>query len=57
MIHYPLHDPLHVTEAGVLKLLKNLNPGKSSSPDEIPTRLLKELADDITPNFIRQTHG
>ena len=24
---YPLHDPLHVTEAGVLKLLKNLNPG------------------------------
>jgi len=30
---------LVVTEAGVCKLLKNLNPGKASGPDEIPTRL------------------
>ena len=46
---YPPHDPLHVTEAGVQKLLKNLNSGKASGLDEIPTPLLKELADDITP--------
>ena len=55
---YPPHDQLHVTEAGVHKLLKNLNPGKASGPDEIPTRLLKELADDIAPvvtSIIRQT--
>ena len=55
---YPPQYPLHVTEAGVHKLLKNLNPGKASGPDEIPTRLLKELADDITPlvtSITRQT--
>ena len=46
---YPPHDPLHVNEAGVHKLLKNLNPGKVSGLDEIPIRLLKELADDIPP--------
>ena len=55
---YPPQDLLHVTEAGVHKLLKNLNPGKASGLDEIPTHLLKELADDITPvvtSIIRQT--
>ena len=49
---------LEVTGAGVHKLLRNLNPGKASGPDEIPTRLLKELADEITPvvaSLIRQS--
>ena len=31
---YPPQDPLYVTEAGVHKLLKNLNPGKASGPDD-----------------------
>ena len=55
---YQPHDPLVVTDTGIHKLLKNLNPGKASGPDEIPTRLLKELADEITPAaaaIIRQT--
>ena len=55
---YPPHPELDVTDAGVHKLLNNLNPGKASGPDEIPTRLLKELADEITPvvaAIIRQT--
>jgi len=38
-----------VTEVGVCKLFKNLNPGKASGPDEIPTRLLKTLADEVLP--------
>jgi len=32
----------------VYKLLTNLNSGKASGPDEIPTRLLKTLADEVT---------
>ena len=55
---YPPSKPLDVTDTGVHKLLKNLNPGKASGPDEIPTRMLKELADEIAPAvaaIIRQT--
>lgn len=55
---YPPIDPLIVTEAGVMKLLKNLNPGKAAGPDEIPVRLLRELAPEITPvvtSVIRQS--
>ena len=40
------------------KLLKNLSPGKASGPDEIPTRLLQTLADELTPvvtSLIRQS--
>jgi len=39
---YPPLEKLVVTEVGVCKLLKNLNPGKASGPDEIPTRLLED---------------
>jgi len=52
--YHPL-EKLVVTEAEVCKLLKNLNSGK---PDEIPTRLLKTLADKVLPvvtNLIRQS--
>jgi len=51
-------EPLNVTEAGVCKLLKNLNPGKAAGPDEIPTRLLQKLAAELTPvvtSLIRQS--
>ena len=41
--------PLEVSEPGVRKLLRNLNPGKAAGPDEIPARILKELADDLSP--------
>ena len=34
---------------GVLKLLKDLNPNKSSGPDEIPARLLKLAAEELAP--------
>ena len=40
-----------VTEEGVLKLLNNLNHHKASGPDNIPTRLLKEGATELSPIF------
>ena len=33
-----------VTENGVLKLLKNLNPNKASGPDQISSRFLKAMS-------------
>ena len=38
-----------VTENGVLKLLKNLNPNKASGPDQISSRFLKALSSPIAP--------
>jgi len=52
----PQYTPLEklvVTEVGVRKLLMNFNPGKASGPDEIPTRLLKTLADEVLPVVVR----
>ena len=44
-------DNISVTEEGVYKLLSNLEVHKAMGPDEIPTRLLKELAEELTPIF------
>ena len=46
---YPNIQELRVTEAGVTKLLQNLVTTKASGPDEIPNRILKELASEISP--------
>ena len=40
-----------VTEEGVLKLLKNINHHKAPGPDNIPGRLLKEGAIELSPLF------
>jgi hypothetical protein len=40
-----------VSHAGVFKLLSALDVRKASGPDNIPTRLLKELALDLTPTI------
>jgi len=37
------------SEEGVAKLLKEINPYKASGPDEIPCRVLKELAVELAP--------
>ncbi|KAL8582913.1 hypothetical protein ACOMHN_057066 [Nucella lapillus] len=42
-------DDLEVTEEGVHKLLKNLKPNKASGPDEISSRILKELSTELAP--------
>ena len=41
--------PIHITAQGVEKLLSNLNPNKSSGPDNLCPRVLKELSKQIAP--------
>ena len=45
---YPDIPPLHITEDGVRKLLEGLNPHKAQGPDQLPPRVLKELASKIS---------
>ena len=40
---------LNISEKGVAKLLKEIDPSNAGGPDEVPCRILKELADDIAP--------
>ena len=47
-ISYPRMPHIQVTSKGVEKLLFNLNPNKAAGPDEIPARVLKELAPEIS---------
>ena len=47
--NYPPADHLNITENGILKQLKNLNPNKASGPDSIKPKVLKELAEGIAP--------
>ena len=47
--HYPPIDDLFIDEKGVQKLLEDLNPSKASGPDQIPAKLLKILAPELTP--------
>ena len=42
---------LTIREKGVEKLLQDINPSKASGPDEIPNRILKECASQITPSL------
>ena len=46
---FPNMAEIEVSEEGVLKLLKNLNPHKASGPDQIPSRFLKECAKELAP--------
>ena len=42
-------EEITLTEEGVRKLLLKLNPHKASAPDLIPARILKDMADEISP--------
>jgi hypothetical protein len=44
---------IHIGEAGVLKLLNNINSHKATGPDGIPARLLHEYASFIAPAPIK----
>ena len=44
---YPTMRPISVTVEGVASILANLDPSKASGPDEIPARLLKDMANDL----------
>ena len=40
-----------VTEEGVAKLLRKINPNKACGPDMIPVRIFKELAEEISSSL------
>ena len=46
---YPDIPDLNFTTKGVEKLLQNLNPAKSTGPDNLAPRVLKELATTLAP--------
>ena len=43
----PVMPDLDISLNGILKLLKNLKPGKAAGPDQLKPLLLKELRDEI----------
>ena len=45
----PIIEDFSVSVAGVLKLLKNLKPGKAAGLDRLKPILLKELCEEIAP--------
>ena len=42
---------IQLTEVEVIGVLRNLNPQKASGPDNIPSRLLIELAEVLAPSL------
>jgi hypothetical protein len=46
---YPPMPDIHITRNGVEKLLSQLNPNKACGPDGLKPRILKELANEISP--------
>ena len=46
---YPSMEDITITNQGIVKLLKNLNPHKATGPDGVPAKLLKVVAEEIAP--------
>ena len=46
---YPDMPPIQIDPEGILHLLLDLKPNKAPGPDEIPARLLRELAYELAP--------
>jgi hypothetical protein len=40
---------IKITQDGVAKLLRNINPSKALGPDNIPNIVLKQCADHLAP--------
>jgi hypothetical protein len=47
--HIPSMPDIDISEKGIEKLLKNLNPGKACGPDCIKPIVLKTLAEELAP--------
>ena len=46
---FPAMPEISVTKEGVIKLLLKLNPNKATGPDPLPARILKDMANEVTP--------
>jgi len=46
---YPDISPVDINTSGIVSFLNDLDPSKSPGPDEIPPKLLKLLADEVSP--------
>ena len=46
---HPAMEDFSISVAGIIKLLKNLKPGKAAGPDRLKPTLLKELSEEIAP--------
>ena len=60
--NYPYMPEIEITLDGVVSLLQKLKSFKACGPDQIPNRIMKEVAREITPalslqyqSSIRQT--
>ena len=42
---------IHISNEGVIKMMKGLNPSKALGPDELHPRVLKELTAELGPVF------
>ena len=49
--NYPSMNEIYITVNGTQKLLQNLNPSKATGPDEIPSRILKQYAQEFAPHL------
>ena len=45
----PFMQDITIAQEGVMKLLKELDPNKSSGPDNIPAKILKLAAEELAP--------
>jgi hypothetical protein len=46
-------EQIHINDKGVLNLLNNLNPHKACGPDNINSRVMKDLKDQVAPIFTK----
>ena len=49
---YPDMSEIEITLQGVVSLLQKLKPFKACGPDQIPNRILKEVAEEIAPALL-----
>ena len=50
--NYPDMPEIEITLDGVVSLLQKLKPFKACGPDQIPNRILKEVASEIAPELL-----